>query len=243
MKKFECVAIAFLLLVLLSRQDAIAQERLTIDGPEVVDACDLVRLDVELEPNESALWIVEPDSLDYEIVGNRLIFSLGCLPEASVLVIAASVHDGSVRFRQVKHRVRVGNGPNPPTDEPPPPINEPTRDWSEITNWIREQAAPGSDPTTAALYAERLKLAAAQMQGESLERARTLIGEVRRTVFVERTDFSTNWNPFLTELDSKIKVAPPSDTQQYHDLVIAIAAGLAAEDAQPNNTHSKGLKQ
>ena len=48
MKKFECVAIAFLLLVLLSRQDAIAQERLTIDGPEVVDACDLVRLDVEL---------------------------------------------------------------------------------------------------------------------------------------------------------------------------------------------------
>jgi hypothetical protein len=108
---------------------------LNIAGPEQVQPGQLVRLTAELNEKESPFWIVlHPADLDYEQVeeGHRLIFSVGCRPEKTIVVmlLAQQVIDGRIETRQLLRRIKVQTDLGDPTipddqpqPEPKPPVD------------------------------------------------------------------------------------------------------------------------
>ena len=227
-----------------------AQDRLTIDGPTEVETCDLVRLKVNLQEGESALWIVEPIELDYEPLGDRIIFSLACVKEARVTVIAASVVNERVIFRQLRHRVRVGRGSNPPSEpnEPTDPGDDPgdpdkARDWSSAKRWIAKHSTVKADRETASAYASKLASIQSSLSRLPLGDGRKLVGNVRREVFGTRSSFEVDWNPFLIELDRRIAKQPPKTSTEFASLIKAMTDGLKpnveTESDSRENTSSK----
>jgi len=194
----------------------------------------LVRLSVNLEETESALWLLEPSTLDYEIVNNRIIFAMSCETEVRVLVVAAKVVDGAVKFRQMRHVVTLSNDtptPTPPEDEDEEEDEDedeptPVRDWSDVTDWVLSRDEPKEDPNTAKAWKEALEKAVILMEGKSLEQQQKIVGDLRRNVFIDREIFSTNWNPILRGIDKQVKKNLPKNSQEYIALIKAILKGL-----------------
>ena len=213
---------------------ATAQDALKISGPKTASPGQLVRLDVDLADSESALWIVQPDDLDYEIVGHRILFALGPVKKVNVLVIAARVENDVVQFRQCRHRVTLEDSedepiepdPVPKPDEPTEPDgDQPMQDWSAVQEWVKENRPP-EDRATARALASGFRRVAGQVRQLTIEQARQQAGSMRRTVFSQRTDFTTDWNPFLVGLDAVVAAAPPNSTNAFATLLVAIADGL-----------------
>lgn len=149
------------LMVVVFAANLFGQDSLDIVGPSLAEPGSLVRLEAELDQDESPFWLVmQPIDLDYEQVdaGDRIIFATGCEKtqvDIVVILLAQKVIDGRIITRQMRHTVKIGNQPDPV--EPPDPIEPPENPFNPDDLSSKIDKAIGEMP--AEFAADRIKLA------------------------------------------------------------------------------------
>lgn len=96
----------------------------TIDGKLKAATNGMIRLEVkDLDPNAAVIWVVDPDPVDFEEVGDRAMFS-GPDGEYAIRAIVLKLSAaGKTEKRTLSAKAVIGaGGPLPPGPTPKPPI-------------------------------------------------------------------------------------------------------------------------
>ncbi len=129
MRMFLCAALGLLLLGnsgdrVVAVAPAIPLAGATIDGKLKAATNGMIRLEVkDLDPNAAVIWVVDPDPVDFEEVGDRAMFS-GPDGEYAIRAIVLKLSAaGKTEKRTLSAKATIGVvGPLPPGPTPKPPI-------------------------------------------------------------------------------------------------------------------------
>lgn len=96
----------------------------TIDGKLKAPTNGMIRLEVkDLDPNAAVIWVVDPDPVDFEEVGDRAIFSGPDGEYAIRAIILKLSASGKTQKLTVSGKATIGvGGPVPPKPDPKPPV-------------------------------------------------------------------------------------------------------------------------
>lgn len=115
-------------------------QSLEINGPSEIASGQLIRLDAQLDPDESPLWIVlSPPDLDYEQVdgGRRLIFAVDDrqVEPITILLLAQQIENDRIVTRQVRRTLTIRSDE---ADEPEPNPEDPDLKKSPLFRLVFE---------------------------------------------------------------------------------------------------------
>jgi len=124
---------------------------------------------------------------------------------------------------------RIGEGDLPPPVDPDDPQQptDPTDDYEYLTDFVSSHEIPKADPDTAKLLHDAFEAIISEVHNASdLETCKNIVGKARGEALNSRSDFDTNWNPFLVELDSQFNENPPDSPAEYAAMIAAIVKGF-----------------
>ncbi len=210
-------------------------EALQINGPKEVSPGQLIRLDAQLQPEESPFWIVlSPTDLDYEQVdeGRRLIFAVDCeqTKPITILLLAQQVRNERIVTRQVRRTLSVrksqpGQSSDPNLDEDfkeSPLFDLVTKAWESIDSQVAK------DKTAS--IADNFKMVAGRCEDGSLRETPQIwktLSESNQNVLAEQTE---SWAPVGLAMQSGFANLQLKTIPEHPFHLRAIAAALRSKD-------------
>ena len=130
----------------------------------------------------------------------------------------------SVRGGEYPHWIEVeivgsGDSPTPP-DQPTEPI-----DVERVKQWVSENKP--NDARTAQALAKAYEAAAAEMtESMSLDAARLVVVNARRSALIGLGDRQSDWSKFVQGLDRVVREATGDSVVRYKAVILAVAEAL-----------------